>query len=62
MRLWCHLSTDILDPKNECRHRLLDILDPENEVTLKYFSTVVLCHGCEDFQIFFWTEFSSFLG
>ncbi len=27
-------------------HCCLDIFDPEDEVTLKYFSTSVLCHGC----------------
>jgi hypothetical protein len=31
-------------------HYCLDILDPENEVPLKYFSTSVLCHGCQDTQ------------
>ena len=52
MRLWCHLSTDILDPENEWRHRLLDILDPENKVTLKYFGTVVLCTAARTSSFF----------
>jgi hypothetical protein len=38
-------------------HCCLDIFDPEDEVTLKYFSTSVLCHGCRGYpaleEIFF---------
>jgi len=30
-------------------HCCLDIFDPEDEVTLTYFSTSVLCHGCRGY-------------
>jgi hypothetical protein len=36
-------------PSTVCCHCHLDILDPEDEVTLKYFSTSVLCHGCRGY-------------
>ena len=35
-----------------CCHCCLDIFDPEDEVTLKYFSTSVLCHGCRGYPAF----------